>query len=81
MMSFLMAEMLNDRFTEGVAGQSTFEYFSHTVKHLDAFVEWLLATIFGSMKSLTDVTGVTTSTICVNSYVVSQLATINPFHK
>ena len=71
MTSLLMTEMLNARFTEGLTGQSGLEYLGHTVNHLDAFVEWLLATIFGSMKSLTDVTAMATSTVCVNNYPVS----------
>ena len=71
MTSLLMTKMLDDRFTKGVARQSTFEYFGHTVEHLDAFVEWLLPTIFGSMKRLIDVSAVATSTVCVNNYPVS----------
>ena len=71
MTSLLATEVLQDGITKGVAGQSGLEYFGYAVKHLNAFIQWLLAIIFGSMKSLIDVPAVTTSTACVNNYLVS----------
>ena len=67
MTSPVVTEMLDDLFTKDVMGQSGFEYFGQSVKRLDAFIQWLLATIFGSMKSLTDVTAMATLTVCVNN--------------
>ena len=81
MTSLLKTEMLDDLFTEGVTRQPRFEYFSYVVKHLDTFIQWLLATIFGSIKRPNNVLAVATLTVCVNNYLVSKLATINPFHK
>ena len=81
MTSLLATEILDDLFAESVTRQSGFEYFGYVVEHLDAFIQWLLATIFGSMKCLIDVSAMATSTVCVDNYLVSKLATVNPSHE